>query len=258
MEPQCKVALLHNTPLYIGSTGARTCWDSGDKSDTEEIAICPSCKTANFTFLPQPLDYYECDYCNAQFNSPEYSKSCGPNDAALIDRVGNKFKHASILEHISYNFYISDISRGLLQELARHRMSSFSVKSTRYTLKELKTEEPFLFDIEIKSNYERTKKYLVLTDSDFTNESSILALDRLRHAISIGISNDKAKYALPESYKTELTWSINARSLQNFLYLRSDKSALWEIRELAQAIYTALPDDHKYLFTEKMRISEDE
>ena len=61
---------------------------------------------------------------------------------------------------------------------------------------------------------------------------------------------DIAKYCLPESYKTELTWSINARSLQNFISLRSSKSALWEIQNLANAIYAALPDEHKFIFDE--------
>ena len=59
----------------------------------------------------------------------------GEIDKELINRVGNKFKHASTLEHLHYNFYIKGISRALLQELARHRMASLSVKSTRYNLK---------------------------------------------------------------------------------------------------------------------------
>ena len=79
---------------------------------------------------------------------------------------------------------------------------------------------------------------------------SIKALENLRLVLKSGISNDKAKYCLPESYKTELTWSVNARSLQNFLSLRSDKSALWEIQKLAYALYDALPEDHKYIFEE--------
>ncbi|EPA4342098.1 FAD-dependent thymidylate synthase, partial [Campylobacter upsaliensis] len=29
----------------------------------------------------------------------------GEKDKELIDRVGNKFKHASTLEHLNYNFY---------------------------------------------------------------------------------------------------------------------------------------------------------
>jgi thymidylate synthase (FAD) len=184
------------------------------------------------------------------WQSFDKSDNGGEKDRELIDRVGNKFKHASTLEHLFYNFYIEGISRALLQELARHRMASLSVKSTRYTLKELKNEEPFSV-----TDKDRAKKYLVFTDVDIVDEMSIKALENLREVLNSGVSNDRAKYCLPESYKTELTWSINARSLQNFLSLRSDKSALWEIRELAYAVYDALPSDHKYLFEEFIKRS---
>jgi len=177
------------------------------------------------------------------WQSFDKSDGGGEKDKELIDRVGNKFKHASTLEHLHYNFYIKGISRALLQELARHRMASLSVKSTRYTLKELKDEVEFT-----PQDIQRAKKYLVFTDVALVDEMSIKALENLRKVLVQGISNDKAKYCLPESYKTELTWSINARSLQNFLGLRSSKSALWEIRELAHKIYEALPEDHRYLF----------
>jgi len=177
------------------------------------------------------------------WQSFDKSDDGGEKDRDLIDRVGNKFKHASTLEHLVYSFYLEGISRALLQELARHRMASLSVKSTRYTLKELKDEEPFKLD-----QKDRAEKYLVFTGVDLVDEMSIKALENLRVVLNDGISNDKAKYCLPESYKTELTWSINARSLQNFISLRSDKAALWEIRELANMIYETLPQDHRYLF----------
>jgi len=61
------------------------------------------------------------------------------------------------------------------------------------------------------------------------------------------MSNDKAKYMLPEAYKTSLVWTINLRSLQNFLRLRTNKAALPEIRELAYGIYKKIPKEHKYL-----------
>jgi len=61
-----------------------------------------------------------------------------------MERVGIKNKHSSTLEHINYTFDIDGISRACLQELARHRMASLSVKSTRYTLKELNNEAPFI------------------------------------------------------------------------------------------------------------------
>ncbi len=182
------------------------------------------------------------------WQSFDKSDNGGEKDRELIDRVGNKFKHSSTLEHITYNIYIKGISRALLQELARHRMASLSVKSTRYTLKELKNEDSFSTD-----DKRRAEKYLVYTGVDEVDEASIKALENLRVILKSGVSNDKAKYCLPESYKTELTWSINARSLQNFINLRSDKSALWEIQNLARNIYDSLPEEHKYLYKEQIK-----
>ncbi len=83
-------------------------------------------------------------------------------------------------------------------------------------------------------------------------EASISALERARQLVVSGLSNDKVKFCLPECYKTELSWTINARSLQNFLALRTSKSALWEIRELASQIYLSLPSDHRYIFSDSL------
>lgn len=167
----------------------------------------------------------------------------GEVDKELIERVGNKFKHASTLEHLNYTFYIKGISRACLQELARHRHASLSVKSTRYTLKELRNEDEFK-----QNDFERASKYLVLSKNEAVDNASIAALENLRLILQSSISLDIAKYCLIESYKTELTWTINARALQNFLHLRSGKSALWEIRDLAKALYEALPAEHKFIF----------
>ena len=167
----------------------------------------------------------------------------GEIDLALIDRVGNKLKHASTLEHLFYNFYIKGISRACLQELARHRIASLSVKSTRYTLKELKNESEFK-----PNDFDNASRYIVLTSNEFVDNASINALENLRQILNQNTSLDIAKYCLPESYKTELSWSINARSLQNFLSLRSSKSALWEIRDLANLIYQNLPQEHKFIY----------
>jgi len=229
LEPQCKVELLYHSPLWIGANGARTCWSSGDKSDTY-------------------TETYD------SVIGIESHTVCGPKDAELLDRVGNKFKHASILEHLVYTFYITDISRALLQELSRHRHASPSVKSSRYTLKELKEELPFALNgYHTAADKKRASTYLVFTGNDLVDTMSIRALENLRQVIQAGISNDIAKYCLPESYKTEEQLTINARSLQNLLFLRSDKGALWEIRQLAHALFDALPEDHKYLFIDHIK-----
>ena len=166
-----------------------------------------------------------------------------PCNIKRIHRVGNKNKHASTLEHLSYNFDIDGVSRTLLQELARHRIASYSVKSTRYTLKELKK-----YELAIDTTL--LNQFLVTTGSEGIDERNVAQLREVIEALNAGISNDYVKYMLPEAYKTSITWTINARSLQNFLSLRTNKAALWEIRELAYEVFNQLPDDHKFLFKE--------
>lgn len=157
----------------------------------------------------------------------------------VIRTCWDSHDESDTLEHLVYTFDIDGISRACLQELARHRMASLSVNSTRYTLKKLKDEEEL---------YTNAYKYIVRTKHGSVNQASKDALLYLQSLLKEGISNDLVKYCMPESFKTSLVWTINARSLQNFLELRSSKHALWEIQELAKAIYEAVPDEHKYLF----------
>ena len=93
----------------------------------------------------------------------------------------------------------------------------------------------------------RAEKYIHLTGDDDVDYASICALENLRELVIMGKSNDKAKYALPECWRVRLTASINMRSLQNFLSLRTDKRALPEIQHLAHLIYKALPADAQSL-----------
>jgi len=173
-----------------------------------------------------------------------------------MQRVGVKFKHASTLEHVYYNFDIDGISRACLQELARHRMSSFSVKSSRYTLKELKDAPCMWYDAPKDCDWETGKRFLVMTGENFIDSHNIFTLGSIQNRLLQGLSNDVVKYQLPEAYKTSLVWTINIRSLRNFLALRSSKSALWEIRELAQNIYNELPVEHLFLFEDIMNENE--
>ena len=179
-----------------------------------------------------------------------------------INNVANVSKHSSTIEHLEYNLDIVGISRANLQELARHRLFSFTVKSSRYTLQELKKEEPFC---EYKINKgmleifgtdeqrERASRYIYLTGVESTDIKSISALEMLRQEIISGTKRDVAKYCLPECYKTGLTLTGNARVLQNFLSLRTDSHALLEIQKLAHKIYEVLPNEHKFLFEDYVK-----
>lgn len=177
------------------------------------------------------------------WSSQDKSDFGGEKDKELISRVGIKLKHASTLEHVVFNFHIKNLSRACLQELARHRIASLSVKSSRYTLKELRGEDSFLpiEDITIK----RASKFIVLSFNEEVNKASIQALENLRILLNNNTPNDEAKYCMPECYKTELSYSINARALNNFLSLRLDKRALQEIQNLARAMLESLPLEYK-------------
>ena len=247
-----KVTLLHSTPLYIASDGARTCWSSQDKSDTSD------------TIDEKVENYLHFEALGKVFNSPEdlvrtslEATTIGPKDLALIDRVGNQFHHSSILEHITFNFFIDGISRACLQEIVRHRVSSFSVKSSRFTLKELKNEYFTIPKDYDSTEWEVIDKYLVRTGDLDVDIFSVRALKNLSSLIQSGKSNDKAKYCMPESYRTQLTWTINLRSLQNFLSLRTDKKALPEIQHLARLIYEALPAEAQSLVKHCVKLEQE-
>ena len=202
-----KVKLLHHSPLWLASHAIRMSHDNHDKSDT--------------------------------VNSDD---SIGTKDRELIARVGNKLKHKSVLEQLVYWFDIDGISRACLQELARHRTARLTVKSSRYTLKELKDAPE-----------NSMNNFLVSCGDKIADGYNFQQLQLLRSGLKEGVSNDKMKYMLPEAFKTRLQWQIDGRNLQNFLELRTSKDALLEIQSLARAIYDSLPSEHKYLYEEYVK-----
>jgi len=234
-----KVELLHNTPLWVCAKAIRKCWASEDKSDTVTVATgCVGCYALD---SDGSCSENVQDTCN-NYDKFYTTKVAGDKDKELINRVGNKNKHKSTLEHLVYTFDVDGISRACLQELARHRIASYSVKSSRYTLKELKDATGNLSNFIVGvGNW----------DIDYNN---VKTLERVQEMLQSGLSNDYVKFMLPESYKTSLVMTINARSLQNFIELRSSKSALWEIQNLAKAMYDVIPEEHKYLFEDFVNI----
>jgi thymidylate synthase (FAD) len=183
---------------------------------------------------------------NNHEKSDSFNEKIGQKDFELIKRVGFKLKHQSVLEH-SLIVYDIECSRALLQELVRHRHQSLTVKSSRYTLKEL-----LKIPGEDINNIEVFDRFLVLTGNeaiDNYNRQQLRALYEAynKHYVK---TNDIAKYSIPEAFKTSLQLSLNLRSLLNLLKLRLSKDALWEFRELAKEMFEVLPGDYKELILE--------
>lgn len=233
------VKLLHHSPLWLASHAIRMSHNNHDKSDTTfQSTDGYGGNISSVTITPILGEYVNVDM--------------GVKDKELIARVGNKLKHKSVLEQLVYWFDIDGISRACLQELARHRTARLTVKSSRYTLKELKDNCSFYNTSPIGTDWrwDEVEKFCVLTGHTDVDASIARALSTLQNTLEDGSSNDIAKYCLPEAFKTRLQWQIDGRNLQNFLELRTSKDALWEIQNLARAIYGALPPEHKYLYEE--------
>lgn len=160
-------------------------------------------------------------------------------------RVANKLKHGSVVEHVSYTFKILGIPRYILMELTRHRIASYTVKSSRYTLSELKNIPAFE-----GKNYGKAKNFIHLTGNTSVDVRSIAALNALQEVVKRGTSNDFTKACMPECYLTDLVITINMRSLQNLLKLRTNRSAHVDIRELAHTLFETVPESHKFMLAE--------
>lgn len=158
------------------------------------------------------------------------------NDKGLerIERVCNKFKHASMLRFVQYIFEV-ELSTSALLEWTRHQVGvDYAVKSTRYCTK----QDPDAIEVE----YSKNDKVNALLEQHLKEIVFLIKNDRT-------ISNDDLKLLLPQGFIYKMQVQFNAQSLQHFIKLRSDKSAHYHIQDLAKELFKAIPEDHKFLFS---------
>lgn len=141
-----------------------------------------------------------------------------PSDDRVRRCVANG--HTSVLEHVSATFRIEGISRACLAQLTRHRIASYSVESQRYR--------------EVgRGGWYVTPPALEGDELEAYRAAMRAAMAAYEDALAHGTRKEDARYLLPMATRTTLVMTINARSLQNFLSLRLDMAAQWEIRSLA-------------------------
>ena len=145
-----------------------------------------------------------------------------------IERVANVSKHSSVLEFTDAVFQITASTKVLL-EMTRHRHANYACKSSRYTLSK--------GEIIFESTGDETIDYLL------SGWKKII-----ENQIELGKKNDVVSLMLPQAYQYRWIAKLNYRSLQNFLSLRLDKHAHFQIIEVAKAMYDAIPEDHKFIF----------
>jgi len=148
-----------------------------------------------------------------------------------------KAGHESVLEHASFTFLVSGVSRALTHQLVRHRVASYSQKSQRYVNMadfEYVTPDSIKNDPKLKEVYDAwmgqiAKFYEMMTTLQ-------------------GVPEEDARYILPNACCTSIIVTMNARELRHFFALRCCTRAQWEIRELANRMLALCKDVAPLMF----------
>jgi len=154
-----------------------------------------------------------------------------------------KNKHATPFEHAVFKFRIK-APIFVTREWMRHRWSSFNEMSMRYHVpstidfytpesKNVRKQvgKPGAYTFEQILNDDIVKQTLL--EIEHCNQHAYQSYKKL---LDLGIAKEIARCVLPVSQYTEFIWTVNARSLINFISLRNDSNAQYEINEYAKII----------------------
>ncbi len=145
--------------------------------------------------------------------------------------------HTSVLEHASYTFAITGISRACSHQLVRFRIAAFSQQSQRYCT--AKNKFPYITPMAIARNNDFHEEYKELMKS----------VDDFYHRmVSAGIPAEDARFILPNAAETSLIMTMNARELHHAMRLRCCTHAQWEIRNLFNEIKRLVKSVHPTIF----------
>lgn len=177
-------------------------------------------KVELITYTPNPdnIVYMAAKTCYSK--SVDYTVDYDKNKRAnLISKV-LKSGHTSILEHVSYTFGITGVSRVFLAQVTRHRIGvAFSVRSMRYVnLSDTSMDD--MYYPGIKPNEVIMKAY----------EDSFKSYNDL---IEMGIDKEDARYVLPNGSPSPMMITMNARELLHYFNLRCCTRAQEEHRIVA-------------------------
>lgn len=168
-------------------------------------------------------------------------------DVKLIEFLMRE-RHGSPFEHAVFTFYI-EVPIVVAWEWFRHRMASYNVESGRYKVLKgvfyvpppdrplVQTGKPGRYKF-----VPGTRAQHAMVVEDFQRTAST-AYSGYRSELENGVARELARMQLPFNIYTSFYWTVNARSLMNFLSLRVyDPAAtfasypMWEMEQAARLV----------------------
>jgi thymidylate synthase (FAD) len=162
------------------------------------------------------------------------------DDANLI-RYLVRHDHATPLEFVQFTFHCQ-MPVFVARQWIRHRISSVNEMSGRYSIMPMMFHTPEDSSIQAQSKSNKQGRGGELNSETIriykhnSNTTRKLAEAGYKDAINNGVAKELARLDLPLSTYTNWFWCINLRSLFNFLTLRCDEHAQWEIRQYANVM----------------------
>jgi thymidylate synthase (FAD) len=160
-------------------------------------------------------------------------------DEGLI-RFLMRERHATPFEHSVFRFHVRCpifVSR----EWVRHRWSSFNEFSMRYAraTDEFYVPEPEDVRTQVGKpgaySFEPVQPEVAEATRETFQEVYETAYAAYERLVEKGVARELARSVLPVGAYTEFYWTVNARSLMNFVSLRAAETAQREIRRYADA-----------------------
>lgn len=183
----------------------------------------------------------------------------GKNMEKFLDMLV-KLGHESPIEHVNFTFGVEGVSRTLTHQLVRHRIASYSQQSQRY----VKLDQfEYIIPPSIAENPEARKLFVEAMEMDqqYYNKITQILFDKyfaqyLEQGLKekeAGQKSEKkaiedARYVFPNACETKIVFTMNARSLLNFIKLRTCNRAQWEIRQLAVEMLRLVKKVYPILF----------
>jgi len=166
-------------------------------------------------------------------NSEDPAEKITLTDAKVTKILDQTIKsgHHSILEHATFTFSVSGVSRVLTHQLVRHRMASYSQQSQRCASP---TKPSFVMPNSINTNVHDDWQNNAQDSFEFAMGVAWGTYSKL---IEAGVPEEDARYVLPGACTTNIVITMNARELLHFFELRMCNRAQWEIREMANQMY---------------------
>ena len=148
-------------------------------------------------------------------------------DAPRLINYLMESRHGSCFEHNSFTFFV-EAPIFVFREWHRHRISSINEMSGRYSKMVPKFYSPNterkLINIGTSARPEFSsgseEQYARIVEGDRTVSQE--AWNEYERRLEDGIANEISRTVLPVSTYSQMYWTVNSRSLMNFLSLRTD------------------------------------